>query len=424
VTSRRGWWSGRGRGVRVGILPGLFVAAVTLAACQLPARLGVPTTVEKIEGTCDTSAVVEVGASLPLTGRLAATGRAELTGLELAVAHVNQSGGVLTSHRCLELMYKNDRSDPSVDNQALLDLVNQERVSLVLGPFLALSVGADRTHLGALGVTADSFSSLDETFEPRSYPYTFPMTASISTQAQILANDVKKHHWQQVTVVHSGSLASTEGVDMFDSDTRGTGIQVTTASPSVDSRSSASKALAAVRSTHPDVLVVFDDGSTLTPVLAVRHAIGLSVPVIASIGDNTPELPASDLPGVEIVVPSALDVTHSPASDLASFRTHVLHALRRSRLQGALTPYAQAYDTIAMFAGAVSGVNADDPGSLRTYVENANYQGILGSYNFTSDSHTGLDVSQESLVPLDSLSNGIFIRPTIRDSNHRRNSYH
>jgi hypothetical protein len=88
-----------------------------------------------------------------------------------------------------------------------------------------------------------------------------------------------------------------------------------------------------------------------------------------------------------------------------------LHALHRVPLQGVLTPYAQGYDTIAMFAGAVSGVNADDPGSLRTYLENANYQGILGAYNFTSGSHAGLDVSQESLVPLDALSNGIFIRP-------------
>jgi hypothetical protein len=103
-----------------------------------------------------------------------------------------------------------------------------------------------------------------------------------------------------------------------------------------------------------------------------------------------PELPASDLPGVEIVVPTALDVTHSPASNLASFRTQVLHAHHRDRLQGALTLYAQAYDTIAMFPGAVSGVNADDPGSLRTYLENANYQGILGSCNFTSGSRTGL----------------------------------
>jgi ABC-type branched-subunit amino acid transport system substrate-binding protein len=404
--------------VRVGVLPGLFVAAVVLAACQLPAHLGVPTTVEKIEGTCDTSAVVEVGASLPLSGRLAATGRAELTGLELAVEHVNQSGGVLTSHRCLELMYKDDRSDPSVDNQALLDLVNQERVSLVVGPFLALSDSADRAHLGALGVTADSFSSVEETFEPRSYPYTFPMSASISSQAQILANDVRTHDWQQVTVVSSGSLASTEGVSVFKADTRGTRIHVTTESQSVDSPASASKVLAAVRSTHPDALVVFDDGSTLTPVLAVRRAIGLSLPVIASIGGNTPELPASDLLGVEIVVPTALEVTHSTAPDLTTFRAQVLHALHRDRLQAALTPYAQAYDAIAMFAGAVSGVNADDPGSLRTYLENANYQGILGSYNFTSGSHAGLDVSQESLVPLDTLSNGVFIRPTVRGSNH------
>jgi ABC-type branched-subunit amino acid transport system substrate-binding protein len=418
VTPQSSWRNGRGRGERVGVLPGLFVAVVILAACQLPARLGVPTTVEKIEGTCDTSAIVEVGASLPLSGRLAATGRAELAGLKLAVAHVNQSGGVLTSHRCLELMYKDDRSDPSVDNQALLDLVNQERVSLVVGPFLALSDSADRIHLGALGVTADSFSSVEETFEPRSYPYTFPMSASISTQAQILANDVKKHRWQQVTVLRSGSLASTEGASLFEADTRGAGIHVTTVSQSVDSRASASKVLAAVRSTHTDVLVVFDDGSTLTPVLVVRRAIGLSLPVIASIGDNTPELPPSDLPGVEVVVPTALEVTHSNASGLTTFRAQLLHALHRDHLQGALTPYAQAYDTIAMFAGAASGVNADDPGSLRTYLENTNYQGILGSYNFTSESHTGLDVSQESLVPLASLSNGIFIRPTTSDSKH------
>jgi len=156
--------------------------------------------------------------------------------------------------------------------------------------------------------------------------------------------------------------------------------------------------------------VVFDEGSTLKPLLTVRRSIGWSVPVVASTVGVLPELPPSVLAGVDVVVPSALEVSRSTPSPLASFRARILRALHQHELRGALTPYAEAYDSIMMFAGAVNGENADDPGSVRTYLQNANYQGILGSYNFTSVAHSGLDASQETLLPLDSLSNGVFVR--------------
>lgn len=389
-------------------LVGLLLVLVALPGCRLRARLGVPTTVETVHGTCDTSAVVEVGASLPLSGPRAAVGRAQLTGLELGVEHVNDSGGVMSSHRCLELMDKDDRSDPAVDNQAFLDLVNQERVSLAIGPFLALD---DRSaRLGSLGVTAMSFSSVDATFEPRSYPYTFPVGSSASVEAAVLATYVKRHHWRRITAVRSDSVTSLQGVDDFITATRGRGIEVNSPSIFVDTQATASSVLATVRSTRSQGLVVFDDGSTLGPLLAVRHATGSSIPVIASTEAVLPELPTSELTGVDVVEAGSLEVTRSTPSNLASFRVRVLRALHQHQLRGALTPYAQGYDCVTMFAGAVNGVNADDPGSLRTYLENANYQGLLGSYNFTSGAHTGLDVSQETLIPLDSLSNGVFVR--------------
>jgi branched-chain amino acid transport system substrate-binding protein len=410
VKARRNATAGRRRVCRPGPLVSLLLIAVALTGCQLRARLGVPTTVEAVNGRCDTSAVVEVGASLPLSGPLAAVGRAELTGLELGVEQVNDSGGVLTSHRCLELMYKDDRSDPAVDNQALLDLVNQERVSLVVGPFLALGDRSDRTHLGSLGVTAMSFSSVDETFDPRSYPYTFPAGSSLLSQSAALVTYAKRHHWQRITAVSSGSATSLQGVDDFIAATRGSGIEVSSPSRFIDSRATASSVLAAIGSTHPEALVVFDDGSTLAPLLTVRRAAGSLIPIIASTDVLLPELPASELSGVDEVEPSALEVTRSIPSNLASFRVKVLRALHMHKLRGTLMPFAQAHDSITMFAAAVNGENADDPGSLRTYLENANYQGILGSYNFTSGAHSGLDASQETVLPLDSLSNGVFVR--------------
>ena len=115
-------------------LVGAAMAAVVLTGCATAPRLGAPTTVYPVEGHCDTSAVVEVGASLPLSGSDARRG-VPMLGLELGVNGVNAAGGVLTAHRCLELLYKDDRSDPAVDNQALLDLGEPGKGLVSCGPF-------------------------------------------------------------------------------------------------------------------------------------------------------------------------------------------------------------------------------------------------------------------------------------------------
>ncbi len=168
------------------------MAVMVLTGCHTAPRLGVPTTVYPVGGHCDTSAVVEVGASLPLSGFESAAGRAQLLGLELGVTGVNAAGGVLTSHRCLELLYKDDRSDPAVDNQALLDLVNQEKVSFLEGPFLALETPANLDRIGALGTAAASYSALGVTVKPREFPDTFPVASSMADQASVLVAAAKR----------------------------------------------------------------------------------------------------------------------------------------------------------------------------------------------------------------------------------------
>jgi ABC-type branched-subunit amino acid transport system substrate-binding protein len=396
-------------------LVGVGLAAVLLTGCQAPAQLGVSTTVFPVKGTCNTSAIVGVGAALPLSGADRAAGRAELVGLELGVQKVNQSGGVLTSHRCLELLYKNDRSDPAVDNQALLDLANREKVSMVVGPFVALNHGATGSHLGSLGITAASFSSIDETFTPHAYPDTFPIGSSVAAQAFALASWVKRRDLHRVAVVRSDSSLAGEGATAFLRDAHARGIEVTAAPRLVDSQAAASSVLTALKPSNPQALIVFDTGATLAPLLSVRHAMGWSVPVLAST-IAPPSLSLSLLHGVDIVAPSALVVSHSIPSGLRSLRTHVLQVLHRTSLPGALTPYAQAFDAVEMFANAANGVNADDPGSVGTFLENANYEGLLGSYDYTSSRHAGLGVSGITLAPLGALSNGVYIQPTLSHS--------
>jgi ABC-type branched-subunit amino acid transport system substrate-binding protein len=388
----------------------LAVAALVLTSCHTAPRLGVPTTVYRVEGRCDTSAVVEVGASLPLSGSDSAAGRAQLLGLELGVNEVNAAGGVLTAHRCLELLYKDNRSDPAVDDQALLDLVNQEKVSFLTGPFLAPEDPANLDHIGALGTTAASYTALDATFKPSVFPNTFPISSSPADQASVLVAAAKRLHLHRVALVRSSSAVAAEGSTAFRTDAGSAGLTVTTKTFVVDSRAGATSAWSDLEAVHPSAVVVFDSGSTLAPLLTARRAAGSTLPVLAS-AQSVPA-PSTATNGVRVLVPKSLVVSRHVPVSLESFRVRVLGALHQSRLDGPITPYAQGYDSLELFASAANGVDAYDPGSVRTFIENANFEGLLGTYNYTSGQHQGLAPSQLTVAPVDSLSNGLYVVAT------------
>ena len=305
--------SRRPRDAVVGLV-GVAMAAMVLTGCHTAPRLGVPTTVYPVEGHCDTSAVVEVGASLPLSGSDSVAGRAQLLGLELGVNGVNAAGGVLTAHRCLELLYKDDRSDPAVDNQALLDLVNQEKVSFLVGPFLALENPANLDHIGALGTAAASYSALAVTFKPSEFPNTFPIASSMADQASVLVAAAKRQHLDRVALVRSSSEVAAEGATAFRSDARSAGLTVTATTFVVDSRAAASSAWTDLGAEHPSAVVVFDSGSTLAPLLAARRGAGSTLPVLAST-QGAPVLPTAAVNGVQVIVSKSLVVSrHVPVS--------------------------------------------------------------------------------------------------------------
>jgi ABC-type branched-subunit amino acid transport system substrate-binding protein len=392
-------------------LVSLAVAALVMTSCHTAPRLGMATTVYPVEGHCDTSAVVEVGASLPLSGSDSVAGRAQLLGLELGVNAVNASGGVLTAHRCLELLYKDNRSDPAVDNQALLDLVNQEKVSFLVGPFVALENPANVDHIGALGTTAPSYSALTVTFKPNRFPDTFPIASSMANQASVLVAAAKRQHLDRIALVRSSSQVAAEGATAFRDEARSAGLTVTTPTFVVDSRRSAPSAWTDLGAGHPSAVVVFDSGSTLAPLLRARRSAGSELPVLAST-QGAPVLPSAAVNGVQVIVSKSLVVPRHVPVSLESFRARVLRSLHQARLGGPITPYAQGYDAVQLFASAANGVDAYDSGSIRTFIENANFEGLLGSYDYSEGNHEGLPASQLTVAPLDSLSDGLYAGAT------------
>src|ERR1035437_7551797 len=78
------------------------------------------------------SKTIKIGHAASLTGDNSVFGQSEATGLKIAVEEINKNGGVLG--KPLELISVDTRSDPAEAANAVRRLVDQDKVSFVLGP--------------------------------------------------------------------------------------------------------------------------------------------------------------------------------------------------------------------------------------------------------------------------------------------------
>jgi len=393
---------------RVTALLGLALAAGALSACNSSGNLVAKTTVVPPPAGCDTGRVIVVGASLDLSGPGAALGHQYLLGLEMGIAKVNAGNGVPPRNTCFELAYKDNRGNPAVDSRALLDLVNVEKAGMVVGSFLGSSTV---TYLGSLGVPEISLSPLADTFLPKTYPNTFPMTASMESQAFVIGKALKADEVHRVGLIVTGDKASREGAAHLAAVSSTDQFAIVARATVSPSGAGAAAAVSTVQAAHPKVLVVLDDTGAVAAVLAARAAAGWTAPVIA--GPNTTESPIlaklrGDTAGVSVAVPDGtISGTGVGAAGTLSFRHKLLAQLKTSSLFGSIIPYAQTYDAMTMMGNAANGAMSVVATQVTTYLQNANYQGVLASYTYTSGAHTGISASDQSVVPLRGLSNGL-----------------
>lgn len=91
------------------------------------------------------AADIVLGASLQLTGPVANTGRYYKDAYEFAIDEINKKGGVRvgSEHRKLALKFYDNQSDVSLSVRQYTQLVTQDKVNLLLGPFASNFVLAD-----------------------------------------------------------------------------------------------------------------------------------------------------------------------------------------------------------------------------------------------------------------------------------------
>ncbi|MCG5214051.1 amino acid ABC transporter substrate-binding protein [Streptosporangium sp. KLBMP 9127] len=113
----------RGQGARRSLAI-LAIGSLGLTACG-----GVNGGAEKDDGT----GPVKVGISLPLTGDFSEPGKGVQEGYQVWADQVNKAGGLLG--RKVELLFRDDASDPNRVVSDYESMITQDKVNLVFGPF-------------------------------------------------------------------------------------------------------------------------------------------------------------------------------------------------------------------------------------------------------------------------------------------------
>jgi ABC-type branched-subunit amino acid transport system substrate-binding protein len=389
-----------------------------LSGCTLSKHYGVNTTTVPVKGNCNTSRIEELGAALPLSGPDAALGKEYLDGVRLADTQINDTQGLTSKHACLELLYKDIGDNVHVGEQGVLDLVNSEVVQFLVAPFQSTVIQFTGSDLGLSGVPNTTFSSLNAPHQERNnYPMTFPTTAPDLVIGQALASYAAKQGWQTVAVAKLGDPAGQEQLASFKSAFEGKGGSISgTATISLTKHFTGSD-LSRLRAGRPNALIVLGDTAQVGEALTARESLGWRVPtVVTSDGADASvvtQLNAPGKDGVSVLVPSRVVLPAKAKGPSDPTAVAFLRLLKRflhvSTVRGSIVPYAAAYDGVEMLGAAVNSINSVSPGNLQTYLENANYQGVLASYNYTSTRHNGISApSQLAVAALSSLSDGFF----------------
>src|SRR5205814_10570836 len=114
--------------------------------------------------------IIKIGVIGPFSGIAASVGRNMNEGVQIAVNELNATGGVLGDQ--IQVVSRDDQFSPAKDAQVARELIDQDHVSMIIGPagttnYLAIDPLISRSH------TIDMPIVTDPILRTRLNPYTF-----------------------------------------------------------------------------------------------------------------------------------------------------------------------------------------------------------------------------------------------------------
>jgi len=208
---------------------------------------------------------LQIGVSLSLTGPYAVFGQNQHLGYLLCAKHVNEKGGVVG--RTIELAIYDDQSEPATAARLYEQLITQDKVEAVFGPFSSpiTEAVANVTEKYRIPMIAPTASTTSIYKKGRKFVFMLPAAAEIYLEG--LLDLAAKRGLKTVAFLHEDTIfpkATVQGtIDLAEQK----GLQVVFVEAYPKGTTDFSMLLTKVRAANPDVLgapTYFDDAVAIT----------------------------------------------------------------------------------------------------------------------------------------------------------------
>ncbi|MBW1982872.1 MAG: ABC transporter substrate-binding protein [Deltaproteobacteria bacterium] len=154
------------------------------------------------------AAPLKIGEIDPLTGRFAKQGREIHQGIAVAVAEVNEAGGI--KGQLITLLTRDDQSRPDVAISMAEDLCANQKIVGLTGGYVDALVGPISEVASKYGVPYVASASLQKELVQRGNPYFFRVATLSGFVAPLCDFFAKELKPQRLAILHASTPGSTE----------------------------------------------------------------------------------------------------------------------------------------------------------------------------------------------------------------------
>jgi branched-chain amino acid transport system substrate-binding protein len=352
---------------------------------------------------------VKIGHVAALSGASAQSGEAITRGLALAIDEVNAKGGLLGGRK-LELIQRDDESNPPKGLIAARELVFQEKVAAIFGgidtpvslaivplvnkekmPFMGVwAAGTGITRNGANPNYVFRVSAVDDDVDIKLLKYANEKFKAKKAGLMLINNP-----WGQsnekglIAAAKDNSAITIAGISKFEN----TDVDMV-------------PHLTRLKEAGADAIILVVNAPPGAQMMKSRERMGWTVPVVSHwgiSGGRFPELAGPTAGDAHFVQTYSFFGKQSPAGE------RVLAALKKKHPQikgpedlSSPVGTANAYDAMHLLALAIEQAGSTDGNAVRSALENlkATYQGLIKTYTlpFTPENHDALGPNDYIMV--------------------------
>ena len=342
------------------------------------------------DDTATSSDPIRIGQIVSLTGNYSPLGSENKKSVELAVEKVNRDGGVLG--RKLEVVVKDDRSQPDQSVLAFNDLRGEDVAAVIGSPFsnsaLATIPSVDRAEIPYVSLTP-----ADEQVHPV-HPYVFVVPALSSLYGERILQYLQATGVSTVAVAHdTRSSYAVAGFNGMKDKASKYGVKIAVSEEFQTDATEFGAVIGHVRSSNAQAFVVWATGPPAVALTKQYATAGLDVPLVMT-GAQASELfldpVGAAAEGVTVASSIGIIGPHLPAGAQKDAIDELTTSFEKK--YGYPPPqFAQdGYSGVKLLVEAIEKAGSTEPAAIRDALEHLTLVTPNGEYKYSRTDHAGL----------------------------------